>query len=139
MKKLLSVSLLFLLVACGQEEGNGPVVIPTNKTEDKDVPAAKVGVVLPAWEEGCLDIHSINSGRGECFYYILPDGTTMLVDCAGAPPMELANREGVPSKPNVSVTSGQVIINYIKHFAPSVAGGKLDYFMASQAERNLHE
>lgn len=130
-KCLLSVSLLFLLVACGQEEGNGRVVIPTNKTEDKDVPAAKVGAVLPAWEEGCLDIHSINSGRGECFYYILPDGTTMLVDCAGAPPMELANREGVPSKPNVSVTSGQVIINYIKHFAPSVAGGKLDYFMAS--------
>lgn len=40
----------------------------------------EVGKKLPGWTEGCLDIHSINSGRGECTFYILPDGTTMLVD-----------------------------------------------------------
>ena len=41
---------------------------------------AKVGKTMPAWSEGYLDIHFINSGRGECCFYILPDGTTLLVD-----------------------------------------------------------
>ena len=59
----------------------------------------------------------------------------MLVDAAGAPPNELydygSDAAGVPSKPNVNENSGKVIVNYIKHFAPSVAGGKLDYFVSS--------
>lgn len=56
----------------------------------------------------------------------------MLVDAAGAPQNEYtADKDGFPSKPNVNVSSGRVIINYIKHFAPAVSGGKLDYFMAS--------
>ena len=94
-----------------------------------------VGQVLPAWQEGYLDIHSINGGRGEAFYYIFPDGTTMLCDAAGAPPAEKHtygnDAEGTPSKPNVTVNSGDVIVHYIKHFAPTVADGKLDYFITS--------
>ncbi len=42
--------------------------------------AQKVGETLPAWEEGYMDIHHINTGCGECAYIILPDGTTMLID-----------------------------------------------------------
>lgn len=59
----------------------------------------------------------------------------MLVDAAGAPPAELhdygSDSQGVPSKPNINVSAGAVIVNYIKHFAPSVANGRLDYFMTS--------
>ena len=40
----------------------------------------KVGEPLPAWSEGCLDIHAINSGRGECTFFVLPDGTSLCVD-----------------------------------------------------------
>ncbi|MBR5906152.1 MAG: hypothetical protein IKZ51_06835 [Bacteroidales bacterium] len=47
-----------------------------------------VGEPLPLWQDGYLDIHSINGGRGESFYYIMPDGTTMLVDAAGAADFE---------------------------------------------------
>ncbi len=111
---------------------------PGGKKEPESVDPAidvTIGQVLPAWQEGYLDIHSINGGRGEAFYYILPDGTTMLVDAAGAPPAELHDygndSQGVPSKPNSSTNSGAVIVNYIKHFAPSVANGRLDYFMTS--------
>ena len=40
--------------------------------------------VLPPWQEGCLDIHLINTGKGESTFYILPDGTTMLIDAASS-------------------------------------------------------
>jgi len=43
----------------------------------------KVGDTLPSWSEGYLDIHHINTGKGEAAFFMLPDGTTMLVD-AGA-------------------------------------------------------
>ena len=124
-----------VLTGCGGKDdpAPGPIIPPASET-----PAAEkfeVGQVMPAWAEGYMDIHSINCGRGEAFYYIFPDGTTMLVDAAGAPPNELydygSDAAGVDSKPNVNENSGKVIVNYIKHFAPSVAGGKLDYFVSS--------
>ena len=57
-----------------------------HRPEEKDDPGkggafdVEVGKALPAWEEGVLDIHAINTARGECTYIILPDGTTMVVD-----------------------------------------------------------
>lgn len=128
-------ALAVVLTGCGGKDdpapGPGPAPTP-------DTPAAEkfeIGQVLPAWEDGYLDIHSINGGRGEAFYYIFPDGTTMLIDAAGAPPEELydygEDSHGVTSKPSVNINSGKVIVNYIQHFAPSVAGGKLDYFVTS--------
>ena len=128
-------SLAVVLAGCGGKDGPapGPDINPGG-----DTPAPEKfneGSVLPAWEEGYFDIHCINGGRGEAFYYILPDGTTMLIDAAGAPPNELtdygSDSKGVASKPSASINSGKVIVNYIKHFAPSVAGGKLDYFVSS--------
>lgn len=107
------------------------------QTVDFAAPDAVVaGEPLPLWRPGWLDIHGINGGRGEAFYYIMPDGTTMLVDAAGAPPHELydygeGNSPGVPSRPSADMTSGAVIVDYIRHFAPAVAGGRLDYFMSS--------
>ncbi|MCR5325287.1 MAG: hypothetical protein K6E37_00875 [Bacteroidales bacterium] len=92
-----------------------------------------VGAPLPAWEEGWLDIHSINGGRGESFYYIFPDGTTMLVDAAGAPDFEIegASGSGIYSRPSQQYSSGNVIVKYLQHFAPAVADGKIDYMMVS--------
>lgn len=135
MKKVLKFSALAALVlGCG----NGPAVPPAGSdADDEKVDAAidvKVGEVLPAWQEGYLDIHSINGGRGEAFYYIFPDGTTMLCDAAGAPQDErydYGDSQGVPSKPSADISSGSVIVNYIKHFAPAVAEGRLDYFLTS--------
>ena len=35
---------------------------------------------LPRWERGMLDIHQINTGTGNAAFFILPDGTTLLLD-----------------------------------------------------------
>ena len=106
---LIWTSLAVVLSGCGGEDdpAPGPIIPPTPETPDAE--KFEVGQVMPAWAEGYMDIHSINGGRGEAFYYIFPDGTTMLVDAAGAPPNELydygSDAAGVDSKPNVNDTT----------------------------------
>jgi beta-lactamase superfamily II metal-dependent hydrolase len=46
--------------------------------------AAAIGAPLPAWTPGTLDIHHISTGRGNATLFILPDGTTLLVDAGAA-------------------------------------------------------
>jgi beta-lactamase superfamily II metal-dependent hydrolase len=84
----------------------------------------KVGEALPGWTEGSLDIHHINTGKGEASFFILPDGTTMLVD-AGA-----TNRPKprvTDAKPDDSRTPGEWISRYVLHFLLDAPREKLDY------------
>ena len=57
---------------------------PDNPTPDNPTPdqpgGVAVGAPLTPWSEGELDIHTISTGRGECLFFIMPDGTTMVVD-----------------------------------------------------------
>ncbi len=85
---------------------------------------AQVGNTLPAWKEGYLDIHNINTGKGESTYFILPDGTTMLID-AGA--TTEPKPRATDSKPNENRNPGEWIARYIQHFSPSPSAPKLDY------------
>ena len=87
---------------------------------------ATVGQTLPDWSEGCLDIHLINSGRGECCFYILPDGTTLLVD-AGEVDKGKINCD---QRPNDETRPYITYANFIKHFLPE---GKdaIDYCLPS--------
>lgn len=89
------------------------------------------GEPLPAWEEGYLDIHSINSGRGECTFYILPDGTTMLVD-AGEFHTGGAKYPMVEQKPDTLTRPYKVYAEYIKrslrHEAKNLS---IDYALAT--------
>ena len=78
---------------------------------------AVVGKPLPAWEEGYLDIHSINTGRGECTFYILPDGTTMLVD-AGEFHTSGAKYPMVEQKPDTLTRPYKVYSTYIQNVLP---------------------
>ena len=41
-----------------------------------------------AWMEGYLDLHHINTGRGDVAYYIFPDGTTLLFDAGEQDPTD---------------------------------------------------
>ncbi len=83
----------------------------------------KVGDVFPAWTEGHLDIHHINTGKGECAFLIFPDGTTMLVD-AGA--SERTSRV-TPAKPDSSRTPGKWITRYIQFMMRDFSEKKLNY------------
>jgi len=42
--------------------------------------AQVIGEPFPPWTPGTLDIHQISTGRGNCAFFVLPDGTTMVVD-----------------------------------------------------------
>ena len=85
------------------------------------------GKQLPAWTQGYLDIHSINSGRGECTFYILPDGTTMLVD-AGEFHTGGSKYPLVEQKPDSLTRPYKVYASYIKKFSPSKT---IDYALAT--------
>ena len=86
-----------------------------------------VGAPLPAWQEGCLDIHAINSGRGECTFFILPDGTTLLVDAGESYKKPSKKSKPVPPRPDAGTRAYKVYVNYIRHFLPKCSKGALDY------------
>ena len=94
----------------------------------------EIGETMPKWTEGNLEIHSISTGRGESNFYILPDGTTMLVDAAGSLVTQaICDRLGVggvtPPRPDASVSATDVSLRYIRHFNPR--GLYVDYFVNS--------
>lgn len=118
------------MVSCSEEHIKMPWEDDLNAKHEEqkgELPDASIGQVLPRWAEGCFDIHLINSGRGECIFYIMPDGTTLLIDAG-----EIATdkTKSVPQKPNASTRPYMVDATYIRHFLP--AGKKaFDYFLAS--------
>ncbi|WP_234573610.1 ComEC/Rec2 family competence protein [Rhodohalobacter sp. 614A] len=104
-----------------------------NKTDKRPVTPAdssSIPKTLPAWEEGYLDIHAINTGRGESSLLIFPDGTTMLIDAAGSLISPTHEIPPPPQKPNINVSPGQAITNYARHFIEP-ASKKLNYLMIS--------
>ena len=140
----MTAALLACIFGCNGSDGNGPVNLPPAQKTDPENPGPQnpenpssttpatvtVGNPLPAWTEGCLDIHQINTGRGESAFYILPDGTTMLIDAAGSL-LKTSDKPPTPSKPNDQITSGAVIIDYVKAYMPEVCKGTLDYMLLS--------
>ena len=75
-----------------------------------------------------MDIHFINTGRGESVYHIFPDGTTLLMDTAGSLLKEHKHMPVEP-KPSADISSGKVISDYVRHFLPAVCDGRLDYML----------
>jgi hypothetical protein len=86
--------------------------------------AQTVGQVLPPWTPGTLDIHQINTGRGNSALLIFPDGTTMLVDAGwgGNPPPR-----GTPPRPDASRHAGEWIARYARHMLAHDSSPALDY------------
>lgn len=87
---------------------------------------AQVGDTFPVWSEGYLDIHHINTGKGESTFFILPDGTTMLVDAGSDshPKPRVAD-----TRPNDSRTPGEWISRYILHMLEGHPENKLNYIL----------
>src|SRR5579871_4152353 len=82
---------------------------------------AQSGTALPAWTPGTLDIHQISTGLGNAALFILPDGTTLLVD-AGS----VAGSGEVDAHPDGSRRPGEWIARYIQRHLPAGVSG-LDY------------
>ena len=75
--KIYLILLLALLLNVGFAEADPR---KSKKAKKSNNAIVEIGKTLPSWSKGCFDIHFINSGRGECCFYIMPDGTTLLVD-----------------------------------------------------------
>ena len=88
-----------------------------------------VGQPLPSWKEGYLDLHHINTGRGSAAYYILPDGTTMLVDAGEMNPLTERVRSPRNSviRPDSTKRPFEWIAHYINRVSPQSNKNVLDY------------
>ena len=75
---------------------------------------------LKAWSEGTLDIHHISTGRGSAIFYILPDGTRMLVDAGDLGDASRKKQEIMPAVPNDSKRPAEWIARYIEHFSKPI-------------------
>ena len=83
---------------------------------------------LPAWSEGELEIHHIDTGRGNATFLLAPDGTTMLIDCGATndPPETTA-----PPRPDASRLPGEWVARYVLRRARAAGRNTLDYMIAT--------
>src|ERR1700688_4253807 len=83
------------------------------------------------WRQGYLDIHHIETGSGNCAFFVMPDGTTMLVDAGDIGDRKLRKAgyplTSTPPYPNNSKTAGQWIVAYIKQVLPTIKTPVIDY------------
>ena len=86
---------------------------------------------LKAWSKGTLDIHHISTGRGSAIFYILPDGTRLLVDAGDlGDASRWKHKKIMPAVPSSDKTPAEWIARYIDHFSkPLKRDLYLDYAM----------
>src|SRR6185436_3469657 len=88
--------------------------------------AQTVGQPLPRWTPGTLDIHQINTGRGNVALLVLPDGTSLLLDAGdgGNPPPR-----GTAPRPDGSRPTAEWIARYVRALGVSAIDyGYLTHF-----------
>jgi hypothetical protein len=85
------------------------------------------------WKEGYLDIHHINTGSGNCTFFVFPDGTTLLLDAGEVDRSEKSRANNplkiAPRLPDSTYTAAQSIVNYILHVSPKIE--QIDYAVIS--------
>ena len=85
----------------------------------------KAGDVYPDWTAGYMDIHHINTGRGESVFAILPDGTTLMIDAGEIGP----GSRITDARPDDSKSTGDWISRYILRMMRPLPEKKLDYIL----------
>ncbi len=86
------------------------------------------GTALPEWSTGVLEIHHIDTGRGNATFLLAPDGTTILIDCGATndPPETSA-----PPRPDASRSPGEWVARYALRRARAAGRTTLDYMIAT--------
>ncbi len=95
----------------------------------------KVGDIFPAWSEGYMDIHHVNTGRGECVFAILPDGTTMLIDAGEIGPSPRVS----DARPDDSKSTGEWITRYITRIMQPKLEQEIDYILLTHFHKDHME
>ena len=68
------------------------------------------GTPLPSWTPGVLEIHHLDTGRGNAALVLGPDGTSILLDAGEA---HSAERAMSPARPDASRRAGEWIARYV--------------------------
>ena len=85
--------------------------------------------VLPQWQQGWMDIHTIGSASGECSFVIMPDGTTMMIDAGDVTKNNGTKRPFPHFMDNPDRTVGERLAEYVLDFSAGLPHPeKLDYF-----------
>lgn len=95
------------------------------------VSAQSVNEPLPPAPAGVLDIHHINTGEGAAAFLILPDTTTLLIDCGHGQDSPRPPKYKAPRKPDESRLPGEWVARYIQQVHPRGREGVIDYAVIS--------
>ncbi len=112
------VTLMYFTIGCSDDEKASTTV---------EVEETRVYPALAAWQPGYLDIHHINTGRGDASFMVFPDGTTMLFD-AGE---EIYDRGPYKAHPDGTRSAGEWIAYYISEMMPAFRDPQVDYALIS--------
>ncbi|MDO8654758.1 MAG: hypothetical protein Q7R66_21520 [Undibacterium sp.] len=85
------------------------------------------------WQPGMLDIHHITTGSGNAALFIMPDGTSMLVD-AGA--IYDHDRFAIAPRPSAQRRPGEWIGRYARRHLQRAGRNEIDYFVLSHLHRD---
>jgi hypothetical protein len=129
---LLGVLLLFPLTVVAGRVREAP--LPARLIGATQPSSQVVGQALPPWQPGTLDIHVINTGRGDAALLVLPDGTTLQFDAGdgGAP---VGSPRGVAVLPDTSRPPGEWIARYVTRVLAPFRTPGIDYAVLS----HLHD
>ena len=84
---------------------------------------------LPAWVPGNLDIHHIDTGRGNATFILGPDGTTLLIDCGTV--LNPAPGSTAPARPDDSRPTGEWVARYALRYGRDADRDTLDYMVVT--------
>lgn len=87
-----------------------------------------VGKALPPWKAGEFQVHFIYTGVAESMFWIMPDGTTMLLDC-GDHPAITRGKKALWTLPDGKRHAGEWIARYVSRVNPGKTD--VDYLMIS--------
>ncbi len=106
----------------------GGAVISAFLSAESDRPAlaaeeTRSSGFVPAWKPGVLEIHHIDTGRGNSTLVLGPDGTTLLIDAGEA---HSAERTMSPARPDASRRAGEWIARYVQRQLNRIGSDALD-------------
>jgi beta-lactamase superfamily II metal-dependent hydrolase len=95
--------------------------------------AAQEKQFLKPWTKGMLDIHFISTGVGNCALYVLPDGTSLLVDAGELDPTSPRTNSprNTPRFPDFSKSGYEWQVDYISQALGKINSRGLDYALIS--------